>query len=123
MLSNQKLNKLIKEIINKLLLFESQESDSQKNEIFTNAQQRLENGEDPRSIFDYVGEFRDGFARVELNDKCNFINTDGEIISNQWFYRAGDFRYGFAPVSLNGKGYSLRQDGVLCDCKWKNPIM
>ena len=35
--------------------------------------------ESPEKIFDRVFDFKDGYAKVELNGKCNFINTNGEI--------------------------------------------
>ena len=56
-----------------------------------------------RTEFDYVGKVNDGFAAVKLNGRCNFINTEGQILSNQWFEYVRDFKEGFAKVKLNGK--------------------
>ena len=52
---------------------------------------------------DYVDDFHDGFARVELNDKANFIDKNGKLLSEQWFGYAGNFSDGFAWVQLNDK--------------------
>lgn len=68
--------------------------------------------------FDWVSDFRDGIALVELNGKCNFINQNGDILSpNQWFDSATVFKNGFAKVYLNGKGWNfIKQDGeILCN--------
>ena len=64
---------------------------------------RLANGEDPYDVFDNVSDFNDGFARVVLNGKWNFINTHGELLCNEWFDRCANFGDGFAVVRLNGK--------------------
>jgi hypothetical protein len=42
-----------------------------------------------------VSEFTDGYARVKLNNKYNFINTDGKIISDKWFDDKDDARRWF----------------------------
>jgi hypothetical protein len=36
--------------------------------------------------FDEVDDyFEDGYASVEFNDKYNFINTEGKLVSDKWF--------------------------------------
>lgn len=53
----------------------------------------------PSEWFNIVSDFVEGFGRVCLrNDKCNFINTKGEIISKRWFYRCYSFSDGYAAV-------------------------
>ena len=53
--------------------------------------------------------FREGFFRVNLNEKgWNFINTEGQIaFPNQQFDFVDNFREGFAKVYLDGKGYNF----------------
>ena len=66
-----------------------------------------------RLKFDWIGDFKEGFARVELNDKWNFINTEGQLLSKQWFDRAYKFNEGFAKVKLNGKWYFINTKGQI----------
>ena len=78
--------------------------------------QRLSNGESPKEVFDYVYSFSEGFAKVELRGKCNFINQNGEILTpNQWFDWAGFFSEGYAKVKLNGEYYYINGEGELYD--------
>ena len=55
--------------------------------------------------FDFIGKFYEGLARVELNKKASFINTNGKLIGdgNLWFDYLGRFSDGFAKVRLNSK--------------------
>ncbi len=53
--------------------------------------------------FDYIYDFFEGFAHVKLNDKWNFIDRDGKLLSpNQWFDDVSNFFEGVAMVMLNG---------------------
>ena len=63
--------------------------------------------------FDSIGAFTEGFAGVQLNGKWNFINTDGQLLSNQWFDSAGVFYEGFAAVELNGKRNFINTEGQI----------
>ena len=63
--------------------------------------------------FDCVDDFEDGFARVWLNGKRNFINTEGQLLSQQWFDQTGDFKDGFVRVLLNGKWNFVNTEGQL----------
>ena len=64
--------------------------------------------------FDLCNNFREGFAVVELNGKCNFINTRGELLCNQWFDDCSDFyKKGFAKVELNGRVFMIDTKGQL----------
>ena len=65
--------------------------------------------------FDFVGNFREGFARVELNGKRSFINTNGELIGNGnlWFDVIWSFSEGFAIVKLNRKYSFINTKGEL----------
>jgi hypothetical protein len=55
---------------------------------------------------------------VKLNDKYNFINTNGEIVSKQWFDWTSDFSNGFAIVRLNDKKNLINTDGEIVSNQW-----
>jgi len=75
-----------------------------KNVNFENVQELLDRGNKPKEVFDYVeADFSDGYALVELNGKWNFINKNGNLLSDEWFDNVGDFYEGFAWVKLNDK--------------------
>ena len=71
-----------------------------------------------RLKFDWIGDFNEGFAVVELNGKWNFINTEGQILSNQWFDDTYDFNEGFAKVRLNDKWNFINTKGQLLSKQW-----
>lgn len=70
-------------------------------------------------MFEYAGDFNEGFAKVVLNRKWGFINTNGEIVINKeilksegevltslLFESVSDFKEGLAVVKVRGKyGY------------------
>jgi hypothetical protein len=87
-------------------------------DMVNNAKNRLENGESPEDVFDDFGDFVDGYAKVELNDKYNFINTDGKILSDKWFDYVDDFSEGYAAVDLNGKKNFINTDSKYLSDKW-----
>ena len=68
--------------------------------------------------FDWVSDFKVGFAVVRLNDKCNFINTEGQLVSKQWFDWVGSFYKGLARVELNGKYNFINTEGQLLSKWW-----
>ena len=71
-----------------------------------------------RLKFDWIEDFEEGFARVELNGKWNFINTEGRILSNQWFDAMRNFNEGFARVKLNGKWNFINTKGRILSQQW-----
>ena len=77
---------------------------------------------DPKFIyrlkFDWVSDFKDGFATVALNDKYNFINTKGQLLSQQWFDSVRNFKEGFASVYLNDKYNFIDTEGHLLSQQW-----
>ena len=85
-------------------------------DLIDNCMRRLANGASPNDVFDYVSDFNDGFAAVELNEKWNFINTRGELLCNKWFDYCYDFNNGFAAVELNQKCNFINTRGELL---WK----
>ena len=95
------------------------------NELLQDVMERIRNGEDPYDIFDYVEDFVEGFAQVDIKGRCNFLNEDGELINpNQWFDNSSNFHEGFAQVELNGKGWNfLNEDGELINPnQWFNSV-
>ena len=82
--------------------------------------QQLQNGADPKDVFDWVDNFSEGFALVQLGYKWNFINTDGNLLRDDlWFDVAWDFHEGFAGVKLNDKWNFINTDGnLLRDDLW-----
>lgn len=86
--------------------------------LFDEVQELLDSGKQPEDIFEDVDAFEGGFAIVILNDKYNFINTEGRLISNQWFDYVGYFYKGFAKVILNGKYNFINTEGRLISNQW-----
>ena len=72
--------------------------------------------------FDWVGEFNEGFVAVQLNTKCNFINTEGQVLSQQWFDWASGFKVGFAVVRLNDKCNFINTKGQLVSQQWFDTV-
>ena len=68
--------------------------------------------------FDWVAKFNEGFAVVTLNGKCNFINTEGQLLSHQWFGWIGSFYKGLARVELNDKYNFINTEGQLLSKWW-----
>jgi hypothetical protein len=76
----------------------------------------LDSGKRPTEVFDWAGDFHEGYAAVELNGRWNFINTEGKVLTQQWFDDAWDFYNGFARVELNNKYNFIDKEGkILCD--------
>src|SRR5574344_10415 len=79
-------------------------------------EQRLANGEDPKKIFNYVGEFENGFAIVRLDRiGCNSLKPDGTLLwpGDTWFDECYDFQNGFAKVQYKREWCYLTQNGDL----------
>ena len=71
-----------------------------------------------RLKFDWIEDFKEGFAKVYLNGKYNFINTEGQLLSKQWFDWAYDFHEGVDRVSLNYKHNFINIEGKLLSQQW-----
>ena len=61
--------------------------------------------------YDCAADFWEGFARVQLNNKWNFLNTKDKLISDTWFDWAWDFTDGRALVKLNGEQFYIDKQG------------
>ena len=51
---------------------------------------------------DAIGNFHNDFAIVKKDGKCNFIDSEGKILSDEWFDACNDFESGFGLV-VKGK--------------------
>ena len=89
------------------------------NDLLSEVKERLSSGEDPSDIFNSVDDFYEGFARVRLNKKLNFLTTEGQLLTNQWFDGVGYFKNGFASVYIEGKGWNfINTEGQLLSNQW-----
>ena len=71
------------------------------------------------SGFDNIYSFnKNGIAIVELNEKFNFIDVNGNFISEHWFDDIGYFNNGFAKVRLNNKWNFINIYGKLVSQQW-----
>ena len=87
--------------------------------LFDEVQSLLDAGTPPRKIFHHnIGDFFDGFARVYLNGKRNFIDKNRKLLSNTWFDNAFKFSEGFAAVGLNGKWNFIDKNGKFLSNTW-----
>ena len=59
-------------------------------------------------------DFINGFAKVHIENKFNFVNTNGKQISAKWFDYVRNFsENGFAIVKLNGRYNFINTKGKL----------
>ena len=71
-----------------------------------------------RPKFNWIEDFREGFAIVQLNGKWNFINNEGQLLSQQWFDWEWVFHEGFAGVKLNGKWNFINAEEQFLSKEW-----
>lgn len=67
---------------------------------------------------DVIGQFHNDFAIVKKGGKVNYINSDGQAISDEWFDACNDFEGGFGLVISNGKRNFVDQNGELLLDDW-----
>ena len=72
-----------------------------------NALNRLRNGENPRVIFNWVGDENEGMVPVEFMEKMNYLTKDNRILSKIWFDWVEEFYDGISKIFIKGKGYNL----------------
>ena len=65
--------------------------------------------------FNIAWSFSEGFALVVLDGKWNFIDTSGNLLSEQWYDWVYSFSEGFAIVKLNGKLYRIDKEGKIVE--------
>lgn len=61
--------------------------------------------------YDYVGVFKEGLARVELDKKFGFINENGEEITELKYDYVWNFQEGFAIARFQDKYCFINKDG------------
>ena len=87
-----------------------------------NVKRRLDNGDDINEIFDDVDEFEDGITKVELNNRYNFINKNGEFLFDRWYDFVGEFKDGYAKVMLSDRYNFINKNGEFLSDRWYNYI-
>ena len=87
--------------------------------LFDEVQELLDSGKEPEEIFDSVYVFVDGYARVKLNNKMNWISEDNRLVSpNKWFNGCDKFKNGYARVELNNKYNFIDTDFKFISNQW-----
>ena len=97
-------------------IFESEDDDGK----FVCSEIRLVKEIDMTDVakFDEAYSFYEGFAQVKLNGKWNHIDTEGKLLSEQWYDEAYSFHGGFALVRLDGKYNFIGIEGKLLSEQW-----
>ena len=86
--------------------------------LFDEVQEMLDKGVSPREIFKEIGDFSDGYAKVNLNGKWNFINRNNKLLSDTWFDFARHFSDGCAGIRLGGKFNFIDTYGMFISDTW-----
>lgn len=77
--------------------------------------------------FNYVSGFYNENFRVKLNEKWNFVNGDGVLVSSVWFEYVNSFVFNtsdktdenyYARVVFKGEIYELDTNGNLRNCRY-----
>ena len=123
-----KINRILNEEISKYvnnMITESQKRnrrlvmENNTNRVLLQAMQRLSNGEDPHNVFDECRKFHDGFAIVRLKKKYNYIDTNGNLLSQTWFDGCWDFNEGFGKVYLKQDKFNfIDTNGNILSKEW-----
>lgn len=77
-----------------------------------------ENGK--RVDVDAIGQFHNDHAIVKKDGKVNFVDSEGHLVSREWFDACNDFEDGLAVVSRDGKRNFLKTNGELLLQTWVN---
>ena len=68
---------------------------------------------------DAIGNFHNDFAIVKKDGKCNYVDSNGELLSKEmWFDACNDFEDGFGLVSKDRKRNFIKDDGQLLLDVW-----
>lgn len=97
---------------------ETFKADSDWHKELRDIMQRLANGESAEELFDGVGEEQEGFRRVVLSGRCNFLNNNNQILSKNWYDNVDDFVNGIAMVELNQQYNFLTSQDTFTSKVW-----
>ena len=86
--------------------------------LFDEVQEMLDKGVSPKEIFKEIGDFNDGYAKVNLNGKWNFINRNNKLFSDTWFDWVDNFSEGYAAVQLDDKWNFIDTYGMFISDTW-----
>ena len=86
--------------------------------LFDEVQGLLENSVDPYMIFDYIYDEYENYRLVILNKKYNFIDTNWNYLTDQWFDWCDSFRNGYARVILYNKSNWIDTNGDYLSEQW-----
>jgi len=68
--------------------------------------------EELKRIYDFIGPWSEGLARVRKGDKYFHIRPDGKPAYKERYDAVGSFFKGRAHVKREGKQFYIRPDGV-----------
>ena len=91
-------------------------------ELVSLAKQYLSKGEMPSNIFTYIGYYYNGLCRVRIEKKWNFIDTNYNLLTDQWYDDVDNFNDGFANVKLKDRWNIINMDGELVLNQWYDMI-
>ena len=83
------------------------------NASFENCEEYIQKGYELDQIFDNIETCRNGFFKVKLNNKANYLTPKGKLLSKTPFDWVGDFYNGVANVILNHGFYYINEEGIL----------
>lgn len=67
---------------------------------------------------DAIGHFHNDYAIVKKDGKVNFVDSEGIILSDEWFDACNDFENGFGLVSKDRKRNFIDGNGELLLGQW-----
>lgn len=67
---------------------------------------------------DAIGNFHNDFAIVKKDGKCNYVDSNGELLSDDWFDACNDFEDGFGLVVKDRKRNFVGSNGQLLMDIW-----
>ena len=67
---------------------------------------------------DAIGQFHNDYAIVKKDGKVNFVDSEGTVISDEWFDACNDFENGFGLVSKDRKRNFIDGEGQLLLGQW-----
>ena len=93
-------------------------SQNELNNLLKTALNKIKNGESPEDAFDVWWELKSGFIIIGLQNKYNYINKNGKLLSKQWFDNWWELQNGLAKIELNGKYNVINTDGEIISNQW-----